>query len=74
METNLKLTRFYLDHTDTLDSYQKNITQIYTQVEDILNDFFNVQIEEKINTIYRSIDQYKEPYYNKIKPATCRKN
>jgi hypothetical protein len=68
METNLKLARFYLDHTDTLNNYKTNITSIYKEVEDSLKGLFTDQIEETINTIYKSIAQYKEPYYNEFKP------
>ena len=68
METNLKFVRFYLDSANTLNNYQINITNIYKEVEYTLKGLFDDQIEKTINTIYKSIDQYKVPYYNDIKP------
>ena len=67
MESNLKYSSFYLELTDTLDNYQNNITKIYNNVETTLKDFIYNQID-KINSIYNSLDNYKDPYYKDVKP------
>jgi len=73
METYLKYSRFYLKSEDTLNKYQQNITKIYTEVENLLKNFFNTQIVQ-INDIYLSLDNYKKPYYEKVKPDIVKKS
>ena len=72
MESYLKFSRFYLESSETLNNYQKNLTNIYNNVENILKDFLNNQIE-KIKGIYYSLDNYIDPYYNEVKPDLVEK-
>ena len=72
METYLKYSRFYLKSENTLNQYQLNITNIYNRVENSLKDFFDTQIVQ-INDIYLSLDNYKKPYYEEVKPDIIKK-
>ena len=67
MESYLKYSRFYLKNENTLNKYQQNITDIYNEVERILNEFLDSQSEE-ISVIYNSVDNYRRYYINKTKP------
>ena len=72
MESYLKYLRYYLKLEGALQNYQNNITKIYTAVENKLNGFFNLQID-KINSIYYSLNNYKLPYIDEVKPKIVEK-
>ena len=72
MESYLKYSRFYLTSKETLDKYQQNITKIYKEVDKILTNFSNTQIDS-LHNVFNTLNNYKDPYYNDIKPEIVEK-
>jgi hypothetical protein len=68
METYLKYSRYYLKVENTLNAYQQNITRIYNEVENILQDFMANQ-SDNIRYYYLALEDYKVPYYTNFKPG-----
>jgi hypothetical protein len=72
MESYLKYSRFYLNVEETLNGYQQNITNIYNEVENILQNLMVTQADN-LRSYYTSLEDYKEPYYEEFKPKLVEK-
>ncbi len=65
LKTYLAYVEFYLQK-DTLKQYEKNMTNIYSSVEESLNNYILNQ-SEIIENIYESLSNYKSIYDEEIK-------
>ncbi len=70
VENYLKLTKFFLN--SSFNNYQKNISNIYTEIGNVLQNSFNLQITnlKKFSVLN---DQYKLIYFDEIKPKLIEK-
>ena len=62
----------YLNSSDSLNEYKCNKSKIYNEVQIIFKNFLNSQTE-KINDINNSLNNYKDIYFDEIKPKILEK-